>query len=319
VEFKDYYKTLEVSKTATQEEIKKAFRQKARQYHPDRNPDNPEAEEMFKAANEAYEVLSDEENRRKYDQIGSNWKQYSNSGAAGQQSQYDPFNSRTYKTYQQRGPNDRSSQGNDARETVFGDFSDVSDFFKTFFSNGGGTAQRSTTARAPKEHRAQFTISLADAYIGCVKQISYNGQSIKLTLKRGIADEQILRVKGIVPSMDSHSPKEDLKLRIRIQKDNVFERKDNDLHTEHKISAATAAIGGHINLTLIDGSELKITVPAGTQPDNSLRIRRKGMPLFGQTDRFGDLLIHIKVEIPRALTDEQRKLYEQLELLEQKS
>jgi curved DNA-binding protein len=306
VEFKDYYKVLGIDSKATADEIKNAYRKLARQFHPDVNPGNKEAEERFKQITEAYEVLGNDENRRRYDQLGANWKMYS-------QQQANPFghgasspfgNYRTYRSQRQASP--RGADSPFDFDDMFGGFSD---FFRTFF---GSEAEELQSSNQPRSHRAVLTITLGEAYTGVKKQLHFGQQKFNLTIKPGVADDQVLRLPGLVDPMQPGQPKEDLYLRIRIQPHPIFDRKGNDLYLTKTLPYTTAALGGQLDIQMPDGSNLRINVPAGSQSGAVLRARERGMPLYNQPDHRGDLHVKLKVEVPRQLTDEQRHLLEQL-------
>lgn len=308
MEFKDYYKILGIDSKATADQIKQAYRKLARQYHPDVNPGNKEAEERFKQVTEAYEVLGNEENRRRYDQLGANWKAYSqyqgNPFGAGTGSPFGSY--RTYRSQRQSSPREAESAFD--FEGVFGGFSD---FFKTFFGSDFNTPSE-TDGKQARSHRAILTLTLGEAYSGVKKQLNYGSQKFNLTIKPGVADNQVLRLPGLVEPMQPNMPKEDLYLRIRIQPHPVFERNGNDLHLTQSIPFTTAALGGQIEITMPDNSSLRISVPAGSQSGAVLRARGRGMPLYAQPDHRGDLHVKLKVEVPRQLNGEQRRLLEEL-------
>ncbi len=307
MEYKDYYKVLGVNKNATQDEIKKAYRKLALKYHPDKNKGNKDAEEKFKEANEANEVLSDAEKRKKYDELGENWKYYQQSG--GQQdfdwSRYANQGGQTY-TYQ-------SGDFNDA----FGG-SGFSDFFETLFGGGGfgqtQTRGRRTSRRAKprgEDLSAEMSITLEDSYKGSEKIFDLNGQSIKLKIKPGIADGQTLKLPGKGEAGYNGAAAGDLLLRIHVLNDPVFERKGNDLYTELRVSLYTAVLGGKSPIKTFKGT-INVNVPKESQNGKVLRLQGMGMPVYGKSNQFGDLYAKLFIETPTNLSSKEIDLFQQL-------
>ncbi len=298
MEYRDYYKILEVSKTATKEEIKKQYKKLARKYHPDVNQNNKEAEEKFKALSEAYEVLGDEEKRKKYDTLGADWKRYEQSGGPasggfdwGQYSQGGGF----------RGaPNDFGG-GN-------GDFSD---FFSQFFGGMSGGGQRRSANPKGQDYSAELTMPLAEAYMGGKKTITVNGNNLRLNIKPGLEDGQTIRLKGSgAPGRAGGAPG-DLYITIRIEPDLRYIRKGNDIHLETMVPVYLAALGGeHVVDTL--AGQLKIRIKPETKNGAVLRLKGKGFPVYNQPDVYGDLFIKVKLQLPENLTDQEKELFRQL-------
>ncbi|WP_114783073.1 DnaJ C-terminal domain-containing protein [Botryobacter ruber] len=297
MEYKDYYKILGVDKKASQADIKKAYRALAKKYHPDKNKNDQAAEEMFKNISEAYEVLGDEEKRKQYDQLGSNWKQYQQGGFGG--GQYQGFGG-------------RGGFGGDAGD-VFG--SDFSDFFQQFFGGGGfGQAGggRRTRSQRGQDNQADMVITLEEAYHGTARLITVNGQQLRIKTKPGVADGQELRIKGKGgPAVVAGGESGDLFIKVHVQPHPVFERKGNDLHLPLQLSMYDAILGGSAEVKTLTGN-IKLNIPAGTQHGQSLRLKGKGMPLYGKTDQFGDLYVKIKVVLPTDLTPEEKDLLQKL-------
>jgi curved DNA-binding protein len=315
MEYRDYYKILGISKTAAQDEIKKAYRKLAVKFHPDKNKGNKEAEEKFKEINEANEVLSNPEKRKKYDELGENWKyyqqsgnsqdfdwsKYSNqgSGAGGRQSQY---------TYQRDANNT-----NDA----FGGGEGFSDFFETLFGQGfGGQTKRRTARRAAKikgqDVMAEMSITLEDAYKGAEKIFDLDGQSIKLKIRPGISDGQSLKLPGKgEPGHNSGTPG-DLLLKIHVLSDPVFERKGDDIYTELRVNLFTAVLGGKTSLKTFKGT-INVNISKESQNGKVLRLQGLGMPVYGKTNQYGDLYAKLSVEIPTNLNEKEIKLFTELE------
>jgi curved DNA-binding protein len=299
MEYKDYYKSLGVDKSASQDEIRKAFRKLAVKYHPDKNPGDKKAEEKFKEINEANEVLSDPEKRKKYDQLGSNWKQYEQAG-------YRPG---------ERGPGNPFGQYYEGDPSDFfgGDEGGFSDFFSQFFGGGssrtrGGQRQR---AQAGHDYQAEAVLTLEEAYHGTSRVINLDGQKIRVSTKPGAYDGQRLRVKGKGAAGAGGGPSGDLYVVLRIAPHPLYERRDDDLVQTKNVNLYTAVLGGKLEVQTFKG-KLNINVPAGTQSGQTLRLRGHGMPVYGKPDHFGDMLVKIHVEIPKSLTEKQRELFEKL-------
>lgn len=298
MEYKDYYKTLGVAKTATQEEIKKAYRKLAVKYHPDKNPDNKDAEAKFKEANEAYDVLGDAEKRKKYDELGMNWKQYENMGRQGG----NPFGGGGGQ-YQYSGD--------------FGDGGDFSDFFAQFFGGGapfgGGGNKRGRGAGGYRGNdlQTEFEISLEEAYHGTTRIIQLENEKLRVSTKPGAYDGQQLRIKGKGGKGSSAANSGDLFVNIRVRPHHRFNRDGDDLRSMHDVDLYTAVLGGETIAETLTG-QVKVQIAPGTQNNKTIRIKGKGMPVYGKENVYGDLYIQLKVMIPQSLTPEQKKLFEQL-------
>jgi len=310
MDYKDYYKTLGVSKTTTQDEIKKAYRKLAVKYHPDKNKGNKEAEDKFKEINEANEVLSDPEKRKKYDELGENWKYYQQSGDSGgfDWSQYANQGNQGYTRYSYEGD--------------FGDAfggSGFSDFFETLF--GGGRGFTSGTQRGRKSARraaqkgedlnAELSITLEDAYSGAEKFFDLSGQSIRLKIKPGIADGQVLKLAGKGNPGYNGGTNGDLLLKIHVLKDPLFERKGNDLYTDIHVNLYTAVLGGKAPLRTFKGT-INVNIPKESQNGKILRLQAMGMPVYGKSNSFGDLYAKIVIDIPTNLSSKEEKLFREL-------
>jgi curved DNA-binding protein len=301
MEYKDYYKVLGVERDATQETIKKTYRKLAMKYHPDQNRGNKQAEEKFKDINEAYEVLSDPKKRERYDQLGSSYSQWQNQGGA-----QGGFNWDDWVTNQQRG----------RRSTVdmndFGEgFGGFSDFFSAIF--GGMPGAGRSVARQPAkpsviEQKVQITV--AESYQGTQRQFQIGDRKIEVKIPAGAVTGTKVRMAGAVPSTSS-GQKADIILIIEVLPDSRFALQGVDLTTEVKVDLLTAVLGGATTVSTLSG-DVRLTIPAGTQPGQKIRLAGRGLPKLKDNNEFGDLYAVIKVEIPRKLTDKQRKKYEEL-------
>jgi curved DNA-binding protein len=303
MEYKDYYKVLGVEKNATQDEIKKAFRKLAVKYHPDKNPGDKKSEEKFKEANEANEVLSDPEKRKKYDEIGANWNAYKQDGGEGNFDWGQWSNrSQQYETHFRP-------------EEHFGRESHFSDFFETLFGGGfsgaRGPRQRNSRPIRGEDFQAEMEISLEDAFHGTTKQINLNGQKINLKLKPGVTQGQVLRMKGKGGAGGNGGESGDLLISIHIAKHSRYEVKGNDLHFENELDLYTAVLGGKMKVKLFDKT-VTVTVLPGTDSGNIFRLKNMGMPLFGKADLRGDAYVKVKISVPKKLSEEEKKLFTQL-------
>ena len=304
MDYKDYYKILGVSKDATQAEIKKQYRKQAVKYHPDKNTGNKQAEERFKEMGEANEVLSDPEKRKKYDTLGSNWKQYEQSGA-GQ-------GGADFSQWARQGRGRQSSQTYSSEDFGGGDFSD---FFKSFFGGGfSGGSQTREFRDAPskgQDYEAGLTISLEEAYKGGERTLSVNEEKIKITIPPGVHDGQVLRVKGKGAQGRRGGSSGHLYLHVSIEPDPHFERKEDDIYSDVHIPLYKAVLGGDINIPTLKG-DVTIKIPKETQQGKVLRLKGMGMPVYLKKGQAGSMFVNILVEIPQNLTAEETDLFRKL-------
>lgn len=293
MEYKDYYKTLNVDKAASQDEIKKAFRKLAVKYHPDKNPDNKEAEAKFKEVNEAYDVLGDADKRKKYDELGMNWKQYEQMAGQGGG---NPFGGGQY----------HYSSG-------FEGGGDFSDFFEQFFGGGGGMGGRrsSRSGYRGNDLQTEFEISLEEAYHGASRIIQLENEKLRVSTKPGAYDGQQLRIKGKGGKGSSATNNGDLFVNIRVRPHHRFTREGDDLRTTHDIDLYTAVLGGDTIVETLTG-QVKVHIAEGTQNNKVVRIKGKGMPVYGKAATHGDLYVQLRVSIPQNLTEQQKELFRQL-------
>lgn len=309
----DYYKILGVDKTATQDDIKKAFRKLARQYHPDLNPNDPNAKERFQAINEANEVLSDPEKRKKYDEYGENWKHA------------DEFEAqrKAYQNQQGGGGGDGeywystdgthfSGFGGEGMHGFGGNGSGFSDFFEELFGHRGASAGRGARgAFKGQDIQGELQLTLREAATTHKQTFSVNGENLRITVPAGIANGQIIKLKGHGGKGVNGGPDGDLYITFNIADDPVFRRKDNDLYTDVNIDLYTAVLGGEVTVNTLDG-QVKLKVRPGTQNDAKARLKGKGFPVYKQDGTFGDLIVTYHVTIPTTLTDKQKDLFRQL-------
>lgn len=293
----DYYDILGVPRNASQDDIKRAFRKQAKKYHPDANPDNPQAEAKFKELNEAYEVLSDPQKRQQYDAFGSNWEQFGKGGFNGNSGSYG---------------------GNVNVE-------DLSDFINQMFGGRGGSpfgsspgtgfgtsgfSQQRTRQRG-QDIEQPVSITLREAYEGTERRLTKDGRSIKVNIPRGAKNGTKVRLKGEgYPGMMGAAAG-DLFLIVDVEADPQFEREGDDLIVEVKVDAFTAMLGGEVQVPTMT-RPVNLKVPPGTQSGQRLRLSNKGMPIMRKKGQFGDLYVKVLITVPTDLTDDQRRRVEAL-------
>jgi curved DNA-binding protein len=301
--YKDYYKDLGVEKTATPAEIKKAFRRLAVKYHPDKNGGDKSAEERFKVISEANEVLSDPVNRRKYDQFGADWKHYEEAGAPPGGFDWSKY------TSGRGGPTHRT--GTHETDAMFTDDA-VNDLFEMLFGQHRGQRRgRPSVAIKGEDLATETTLSLEEAYHGTTRLIQLNGQTIKVTIKPGIADQQTLRIAGKGGGGLSGGPNGDLYLTVRIAPHPEFHRKGDDLHRGLPVELYTAVLGGKTQIKTLKGS-VTVNIPKGTPNGKELRLRGLGMPVYAKKSEFGNLLVKVDIVLPEHLREEEIDLFRKL-------
>jgi curved DNA-binding protein len=318
MEYKDYYKILGVERKAGVDEIKKAYRKLALKHHPDRNPGDKKAEESFKEINEAYQVLSDPQKRSRYDQLGESYTHWQQRGGAP-----GGFNWEDWVAQSQGSGNVRVDVGN--FDDLFGGpmgqggLGDFSEFFRRIFGGMGGAAEqagragtrgRTVNRYQPASYQQEVEINLLEAYNGTSRRLEMDGRRLEVKIPAGARTGTKIRVANAVSAPDGQ--KYDLYLVLKVTDDPNFERKGNDLYTETTIDLYRAVLGGEAPVRTLTGNVV-LTIPAGTQPGQTIRLAGKGMPHIKNTDQRGDLYVKIKVRIPRNLTAEQRDLFKKLE------
>lgn len=291
----DYYKVLGLDKKATTDDIKKAYRKLARKYHPDLNPNNADAQRTFQQINEANEVLSDPEKRKKYDQYGENWKHAEQFEQARQQ-----------QGNRQQGGNFEGFGGG-----FGGGSGGFSDFFEQMFGNMGGQRSTGNVKFKGSDLQAELSISLKDAYTTRQEVITINDKKIRITIPAGIEDGQIIKLKGYGGNGVNGGPNGDLYITFRINNNTKFKRLGNDLYTTINISLYTAVLGGEEIIDTLNG-KIKLKIPAETQNNTQIRVKGKGFPVYKKEGTYGDLYVTYNIKTPTNLTEKQKDLFRQL-------
>jgi DnaJ-class molecular chaperone len=320
MEFKDYYTTLGVAKTASDADIKRAYRKLARQFHPDLNPGDKKSESRFKEINEANEVLGDPDKRKKYDELGANWRDYERAAEAGG----GGFRG---------GPGRPGGSGGGYRtmtpeevEAAFGGQDPFSDFFHTFFSGGaGGFESQGGRARAPRSQRGHdveqmIDLTLDEAFGGTTRRIisSRDGaeRSFEVRIPAGVKDGARVRAAGEGGPGSKGGDKGDLYLTVRLLPHRQFERRGQDLHTKIEVPVPVAVLGGEVPVPTLGGSPVRLKVPELTTQGRVFRLRSHGVQAVGKPDERGDLYATVQLTLPSSLSDEERTHYEALKQME---
>ncbi|MBK0383986.1 J domain-containing protein [Pedobacter sp. SD-b] len=299
MEFIDYYKILGLDKSATEADIKKAYRKMARKYHPDVNPNDKQAEIKFKEVNEANEVLSNAENRKKYDKYGKDWKHADQFDAQGRQQSYGGNSNQN-----QQNPFGQSYQGGGF------DQSDFSDFFSSMF--GGGGARRGNQSRFKgQDFNAELKLNLSEVYVTDKKTLTVNGKNIRLTIPAGVADGQVIKIKGYGSDGVNGGPKGDLNIKFNIINDTSFVRDGNNLYKTIHLDLYKALLGGEITVDTMDG-QVKLKIAPSTQTNTKVKLKGKGFPVYKNENEFGDLYLTYQIVLPKNLSDKEKDLFEQL-------
>ena len=305
MEYKDYYKILGVTKSASDEEIKKGYRKLAKQYHPDKNPDNKTAEAKFKEISEAYDVLGDPQKRKYYDKLGSNWGEYQKYGG-------DPedFLKRKQSPFQR--PTGQPQEEFDFNDSFGG--GGFSDFFKNIFGKFSGDDEQkfgqSQRVSRGRDFETEMEITLEEAYTGTARILNVLNQSLRLQVKPGVENGQRLKLAGR-GGEGADGRRGDLYVIVKIAKKEGFERKGDDVHCLVDVPIYTAILGGKVLIKTM-GGEINFTIPQGTDSGKTFRIKGKGMPKYDTPTVFGDLYIKIALQVPKNLTPKETELFKQL-------
>jgi curved DNA-binding protein len=294
MEFIDYYKILGLSKEATADDIKKAYRKLARKLHPDINPNDKESQAKFQQLNEANEVLSNPEKRKKYDKFGKDWER-------GEE----------YEKYQQQQQQTRNTGQQQSYAGGNYDGEDFSDFFSSMFGNQGGGGRSQSKYRG-QDIQGQVEIDIKEAASTHKKEFSVNGKSIRITVPAGIEDQQTIKISGFGGPGVNDGPNGDLFIMFSIRNNSPFKRVGNDLYFTQDLDLYTAVLGGEITVSDFDQTKLKLKVAAGTQNGAKVRLKGKGFPVYKKDGQFGDLYITYSIAIPTQLTDQEKVLFTEL-------
>ena len=293
--FVDDYKILGIEKNATDKEIKKAYRKLARKYHPDLNPDDKEAEKKFKEINEANEVLSNSENRKKYDKYGKDWQHgeaYEKAKQQQSQGQYQGFSGNT------------------------GGYSetDFSDFFESMFGGARTSSRRSKRQFKGQDFNAELQLNLKDVFKTHKQVLTVNGSQIRLTIPAGIENGQTIKIKGKGGKGINGGPNGDLYIKFSIQNHTQFKRDKNNLYASVDLDLYTAILGGTITVDTFDG-KVKLKIAPETKNGTKVKLKGKGFPVYKKENQFGDLIITYTIKLPTNLNAKEKALFEELQKL----
>ncbi len=306
MEYKDYYKILDVDRNASEKEVKRTYRRLARKLHPDVNPGDKGAEARFKEINEAYDVLGDPEKRAKYDRLGASWQQWQRAGR-------DPGG---FDWSQWASPGAGATRVNfaDLNELLGGaGGSGFSDFFSSLFGGmaGGARPQAQVRPRKGQDLRQPIDITLEEAFRGTTRTLIRDGRRIQASIPAGAKTGTKVRLTGQGTPGNSGGPAGNLYLTITVLPHNRFERKGDRLHTQIPVDFYTAVLGGKTEVETLAGS-VQLSIPAGTQGGQVFRLRGKGMPKLRHKDEFGDLYAKVTIQIPKCLSKQEKELFTQL-------
>lgn len=322
MEYKDYYKILGVDRNSSEQEIKRAYRRLAREFHPDVNPDNQNAEEKFKEINEAYEVLGDSEKRRKYDQLGANWQQWQQMGRDPGQFDWTQWFA-SAPGGQRGGP--RVEWSGDLGDLFGGGGAETfSDFFRSMFGAAGGMGRTQTTddifgrtgqrAARGQDMETSTEITLEEAFQGATRVLRQGDRRIRVKIPPGARTGSKVRIAGKGQAGYGNGPAGDLYLNITVKPHAIFEREGDDLYCDIDVDLFTAVLGGQIRVPTLNG-DVSLKIPAGTHGGRTFRLRGKGMPNPHNPHQYGDLFVTLRVQIPQNLSAKERELFEELSRL----
>lgn len=294
--FIDYYKALGISKTASEKDIKKAYRKLARKYHPDLNPNDKEAEKKFKEINEANEVLSNSENRKKYDQYGEHWQ-----------------NSEAYEQAKQQQQQQRAYQGQAGSSGGYSekDFEDI--FGNMFGGQASGRSQRASKFRG-QDFNAELQLELKDVYEDHKRTLTVNNKNIRITIPAGVENGQTIKIKGHGSKGVNGGPNGDLYIQFSIQNHSKFKRDKDNLYATVDLDLYTAMLGGDLMVDTFNG-KVKLTIKPETQNGTKVKLKGKGFPKYKKEGQFGDLYITYQIKTPTKLTDKEKELFTELQKL----
>ncbi|MBI1767215.1 MAG: J domain-containing protein [Bacteroidetes bacterium] len=294
MEFIDYYKTLELNRDASSDDIKKAYRRLARKYHPDLNPNDAAAKAKFQQINEANEVLSDTEKRQKYDAYGQEWKH-------GEETHH----------YRKERPGQQTASS--AYQSFSGDFSgsDFSEFFESMFGGDSGGQRSAQIKYRGQDFNATLHLDLKDIYVTHKQTLTVNGKSIRLSIPAGVENGQTIKIAGYGGVGINGGPNGDLYITFSIANATKFKREGNNLYRDVELNLYTAVLGGEITIETFDG-EAKVTVKPETQNGAKVKLKGKGFPVYKKEGEFGDLIISWQIKMPTNLSEKEKELFKEL-------
>jgi len=321
MEYRDYYAILGIPKTASDKEVRAAYRKLARQHHPDLNPNDSEAEERFKQVAEAYDVLSDPKKRQPYDELGPRWQEYEQwrraAEAAGHSATVEDF-MRGERAAEEAARSRYRTHTPEDLDDLYGEGSPFSDFFESAFGGMGTRGGRRTRSGSwpGADYEYGIDVTLAEAYTGTTKRITIRPtgeaeRSIEVKIPPGVDNGSRIRLAGQGGAGIGGGPAGALYLVVTVAPDRQFEREGNDLRTRVMAPLTDFLLGGDVRVSTPDGRRLQLSIPAGTPDGRVFRLRNQGMPRLGEPSRRGDLLAEVHVELPTTLTPRQRELAEE--------
>ena len=305
----DYCKILGVDKNASQDDVKKASRKLARKYHPDLNPNDPSAKDKFQEINEANEVLSDPEKRKKYDEYGEHWKHADEFEAQKKARQHAGAGGGGFSGF--GGDGGSYWYSSDGEGFSGGDAGGFSDFFESMFGHRGGGGRGGSGFRG-QDFNAELHLSLRDAAQTHKQVLNVNGKQVRITIPAGVADGQVIKLKGYGGEGINGGPAGDLYITFRIAEDPVFKRLGDDLYVDVEVDLYTAVLGGEKVVDTLEG-KVKLRIKPETQNGTKVRLKGKGFPIYKKEGQFGDLIVTYSVKIPTSLTDRQKELFRELQ------
>lgn len=303
MDYKDYYQSLGVARTASADEIRKEYRKLAMKYHPDRNPNDKQAEDKFKEINEAYQVLSDPQKRARYDQLGSAYNNYQRGGGTPGGFDWGQWQA-------SRGPAGAGGQQVNFDDLFGAGGGGFSDFFSAIFGGAsGGSGPINASGRRAQTYEQPLSITLQEAYKGSSRVLEGGGRRVQIKIPAGTKTGSKIRVAG------GAQGGADLYLKVTVEPDARFERDGDNLQVTATIDVFTALLGGEAEVETMTG-KVKLTIPSGTQPEQLIRLAGRGMPSLKDAEKKGDLFVRIKVRVPRTLNAEQKTLLAQVRALQ---
>ena len=307
MDFIDYYKILGVDKTATQDQIRAAYRKLARKHHPDLNPNDKEANKKFQQINEANEVLSDTEKRKKYDQYGKDWQHAEAFEKARQEAGRQGAGRRGAESFS--GAFGDTFGGAESFEP--GDGGEFSDFFESLFGGGSRRSGGSKARFRGEDYHAELQISLAEAATTHQRVLNVNEKNIRITIPAGVEDGQVIKLKGHGAPGANGGPDGDLYITFIITADPRWTREGDDLHAKHILDLYTAVLGGETTIDTLSG-KVKLKIKPETSNGTTMRLKGKGFPVYKKEGHFGDLYVTLEIELPTHLTEKEKELFRQL-------